>query len=116
MPTHTLPALVAAFLTLVVGACGGGGGGGGNGLPPAPPVPPPPNTLSIDIDLTSAEVIGVGATTGTAVATFTVNLDANTISGMVTLSGLTATEVNLSQGFAGEDGAVLMSAASGPAT
>ncbi|MCZ6855690.1 MAG: CHRD domain-containing protein [Gammaproteobacteria bacterium] len=59
-------------------------------------------------DLASKEVVGGGALTGNATAAFTINLDDLTITGTVTLNGLSATAVTLNQGFAGEAGAVLI--------
>ncbi|MCZ6853165.1 MAG: CHRD domain-containing protein [Gammaproteobacteria bacterium] len=89
-------------------ACGGGGGGGGPAPAPLPPPPPPANTTDVAADLTSKEVVGGGAMTGSATAAFTIDLDDLTITGTVTVNGLTATAVTLNQGFAGETGAVLV--------
>lgn len=74
----------------------------------AAPPPPPPNTMDVAVDLDAASVVGGGAVAGSASATLTVNLDDDTVSGTVTLDGVTATAVNLNQGFAGENGPVLI--------
>ncbi|MDH3641520.1 MAG: CHRD domain-containing protein [Gammaproteobacteria bacterium] len=104
--------LVAIALILSLAACGDSNGNRNNAQPP----PPPPNTTSVNVDLKSVEVIGGGAAGGTATASFTVNLDDSTVSGTVTLTGITADAVNLNQGFAGEAGPLLISLTQDSAT
>ena len=91
--------LVAALTT----ACGGGGssGGGGGGNPPPPPAA---NTTDFSVTLTTVEVVGGSTETGSASANLTLNLDDNSFTGTVTLTGVTADTVSLAQGFAGEAG------------
>lgn len=90
-------------------ACGGGGGGNDNAMnPPPPPPPPPPNTTTVDADLSAAQVAAGSTETGTAAAEFTINLDDDTISGTVTLTGITATAVSVRTGFAGQVGPELV--------
>ncbi len=74
----------------------------------ATPAPPPPNTQTLNVDLASVEVIGGGAASGSASASFVLNLDDQSITGTVTLTGIDATAVQLVQGFAGETGAVVI--------
>ena len=95
-------------LVLVLFGCGGGGGGGSNTPAPAPPAPPP-NTMSFMVDLSPSEIVGGSSETGTASADFEINLDDNTISGTMTLTGVDADGVTINQGFAGETGNVLVS-------
>nr|WP_244623210.1 CHRD domain-containing protein [Shewanella salipaludis] len=73
----------------------------------SPPPPPPPNTTTITASLDSDQVITGGAATGSANATFTLNLDTNALSGTVTLTDITADTVTLNQGYAGEVGELL---------
>jgi hypothetical protein len=87
----------------------------GVGNPPPPP-PPPPNTTAVDADLTAAQVPKGSTESGTATADFTINLDSDTISGTVTLTGITATGVSIRQGFAGEDGPELVALVENSAT
>ncbi len=104
--------MLTRFVSLVVVALGlslagcSDNNSSSNNVAPAPP--PPPNTMDVDVELTSVEVVGGGAGTGSATASFTVNLDDNTISGTVTLTGLSADAVNVNQGFAGENGTILI--------
>ena len=94
-------------LLIVIFGCGGGGGGG-TPAPAPPPPPPPPNTVSFTVDLTAGEVIGGSAETGTASIDVEINLDDDTISGTMTLTGVDADGVTINQGFAGETGDVLV--------
>ncbi|MCZ6644591.1 MAG: CHRD domain-containing protein, partial [Gammaproteobacteria bacterium] len=94
-------------LMLLLAGCGGGGGGSGPPPAPAPAPPPPPNTISFMVDLTPGEIVGGSAETGTASTSLEINLDDDTISGTVTLSGVDADGVTINQGFAGEIGTVL---------
>jgi hypothetical protein len=92
----------ALFAVLLTGAgCSDGGGNGNGGAPP-------PNTMTINADLAAAQIIGGSPATGTATAAFTLNIDDDTLSGTVTLTGLTATSVTINTGFAGEEGPVIV--------
>ena len=46
-----------------------------------PPPPPPPNTTAVNVALGVDEVVGGSTETGSATASFTINLDDQTISG-----------------------------------
>jgi hypothetical protein len=97
--------IVLTLVALLLSACGGGGsGGGGNPPPPLPPAPPPANTTVFSVSLNITEVLGGSTETGSATASFTLDLDDNSLSGSVTLTGVTASGVSLRQGFAGEPG------------
>lgn len=94
-----------SILTLVLSACGGGGGSGGGSTTPPPPPPPPPNETTFNVDLNKVEAFQFDSSaTGNASAEFTLNLDDNTLTGSVTLNGITADNVSLNIGFAGEVG------------
>lgn len=105
-----LTGLGGALVVVLLTGCGGGGGGNDNPAPaPAPPPPPPAaNTTGVMVDLTSQKVVVVGAPSGSATADFTIDLDDRTITGTVTLNGLTADGVTINGGFAGENGAVIV--------
>jgi hypothetical protein len=81
-----------------------------------PPPPPPPNTTTVNASLNAAQVPKGSTATGTAAAAFTINLDDDTISGTVTLTGITATAVSLRAGFAGEPGPELVALVENSAT
>ncbi len=91
--------LLACINVVLLAGCWSGGDGGGADMQV-----PPPNTFTVNVQLSALEVIGGGAPNGTATGRFTINLDDETLSGTVTLNGLTATSVTLNRGFAGEAG------------
>ncbi len=95
---------VVVFVLVLEGVgCGGGGGGGSN-----TPAPVAANTTSLSTNLTAAQVVGASTETGTASAALTLNLDDRTLSGTVTLTGLTATGATIRSGFAGEQGPAIV--------
>ena len=103
-----LTGLGGALVVVLLTGCGGGGGGNDNPAPAPAPPPPAANTTGVMVDLTSQKVVGGGAPSGSATADFTIDLDDRTITGTVTLNGLTADGVTINGGFAGENGAVIV--------
>ena len=97
------------FSLLGLYACGGGGGGsGGSPPPPAPPPPPPPPTIqTIDVLLSSTDVVGGSATAGSATADVQYNETDSELQVTVSISNLTADAVFLRNGFAGAVGGEL---------
>lgn len=69
-------------------------------MPPAPPA----NTQTVSVDLEPGQVVGGGTTDGSASAELVLNLDDGSLSGVVTLLGITADSVVLNFGFAGAAG------------
>ncbi len=92
------------MIALLVAACGGGSSSSRATNPPPPP--PPPTTVDAAFDLAAFQVPGGGGA-GTASADLTINLDDGTVTGTVTINGITAVEVRLSEGFAGELGTLI---------
>lgn len=103
------------FLLVVLTGCSDGSDDNSNNAVVQPP-PPPPNSTSVAADLSAAEVVGGSSEAGTATADFTINLDDDTISGTVTLTGITATGVSLRVGYAGEAGPELIALVENSAT
>ncbi|MCZ6852858.1 MAG: CHRD domain-containing protein, partial [Gammaproteobacteria bacterium] len=95
-------------LLIMIYGCGGGGSSSTPPAPAPPPPPPPPNTVSFTVELTAGEIVGGSVETGTASIDFEINLDDDTISGTMTLTGVDADGVTINQGFAGETGDVLV--------
>ena len=89
-------------ILLCLAACGGGSSSNNT-----PPPPPAPTIVDAQFDLAAFQVPGGGSATGTANAELSVNLDDGTVTGTVTLNGLTAIEVRLSEGFAGQLGTLI---------
>ncbi|MCJ8319266.1 MAG: CHRD domain-containing protein [Colwellia sp.] len=105
------------FVLVLLLACGGGGDSSPTPTPPTPPPPPPPPvTLTVTTSVTATEVIIGGAETGSATATLILNLDDNSLTGIVTLDGISADSVTLNQGYAGDDGDILLSFVADTAT
>jgi len=100
---------------LAVAGCSDGGDDNNNPVMNPPP-PPPPNTTAVSANLAADQVVAGSAEAGTAVADFTINLDDETISGTVTLNGITADGVSLRVGFAGEVGPELIALVENSAT
>lgn len=101
--------LAIALLVIFFSGCGGGGGGGnGDSTYEPPPPPPPSNTTSITVDLNTLEVVGGSTASGGANADFVLNNDDNSFTGSVQVTGLTADNVALSLGYAGETGAEII--------
>ena len=67
----------------------------------------PANTRIFSVSLNPMQVINGGAATGSATAALTLDLTDNTLTGTVTLTGITGDTVTLNLGFAGEVGTVL---------
>lgn len=101
-----LTGLGCALAVVLLTGCSGGGND--NTATAPSPAPPPPNTTGVMVDLTSQKVVGGGAPSGSATADFTIDLDDRTITGTVTLNGLTADGVTINRGFAGENGAAVV--------
>lgn len=110
-----LRAMLAVLGAVAVGGCSDGGDDDNNPVMNPPP-PPPPNTTTVDVALSAAQVVAGSAENGTATADFTINLDDDTISGTVTLAGITADAVSLRVGFAGEVGPELVALVENSAT
>ncbi|MGE0621496.1 MAG: CHRD domain-containing protein [Pseudomonadales bacterium] len=106
-------ALLMTLTGLVLAGCSDGGD---DNNPVMNPPPPPPNTTAVSADLTAAEVVAGSTETGTATADFTINLDDDTISGTVTLTGITADAVSINVGYAGEVGPELIALVENSAT
>ncbi len=98
--------VVGAALLLANAACSDGNDNG-NKAPPNPPLPPA-NTTSVTANLVAKEVVGGSSEAGSATTSLVLNLDDGTLSGTVTLTGLTATAVTIHTGFAGEQGPVIV--------
>jgi len=100
-----LPPCTLAVCALVAAGCSDSNNGGNGNVAMQPP---PANTAAVTANLSADQVIGGSNATGTAAIDVTVNLDDGTVTGAVTLAGVTATEVAIRTGFAGEQGPVLL--------
>jgi hypothetical protein len=99
---------LATLAALAITACSDSNNSNNNANPMAPPPPPAANTTHIVATLSAQEVVGGSTQTGTASVDLTVNLDDGSVSGAVTLAGLTATAAAIRSGFAGEQGPVVI--------
>lgn len=97
-------AVLAGFTILA--ACGGGYGGGSGsmncGYNACPP--PPPATTTAPVTLSASQVFPAAASTATGTGSVTVDQGSGALSGSVTLSGMTATNVELGDAYAGAPG------------
>lgn len=100
--------LSGMVLTVVLGLAACSDSNDDDDMTSEPPPPPPANTTTLDVALAAEQVVGGGATAGSATAEVTVDLDDGSLSGTVTVSGITADGVTLNRAFAGDRGAVLV--------
>jgi hypothetical protein len=98
---------LAALAALAITACSDSNNSNNNANPMAPP-PPPANTTRVVATLSAQEVVGGSTQTGTASVDLMVDLDDGSVSGSVTLAGLTATAAAIRSGFAGDRGPVVI--------
>lgn len=97
------------FISGFIVACSDNGSSSDT-TPPPPPPPPPANTTTYSIELTPLQVIGNNASNSSTVTTsvtasITIDADDNSLTGSI--MGLTADNVSLRAGFAGEVGNLL---------
>jgi CHRD domain/Bacterial Ig-like domain len=95
----------AACGLVAISGCGDSGSGGNGNIVMQPP---PANTANVTADLSADQVVGGSNAGGTAAIDLTVDLDDGSVTGAVTLAGVTATEVSVRSGFAGEQGPALL--------
>lgn len=95
----------------ILAACGGGYGSssggsmscGYNGCPP----PPPPATTTVPVTMSASQVFPANASTATGRGSLSVEQGTGALSGSVTLTGASATAVELGDAFAGASGTMI---------
>ena len=97
---HCIQIVLMVLVSLLLASCGSDDGD--NTTPPQ--TLPPENTQSFDVNLGPQYVVAGSDSEGSATAELTLNLDTDEISGDVELQNITATDVELRSGFAGEIG------------
>jgi len=108
--TSSVPVMMTVVGAMLLAACGGGYGGssggstncgGYNGCPPTPV------TTTTAVTLAATQLFPVPVTTAAGTGSITVDTNSGALSGSVTLSNITPTAVELSDAYAGAQGAVV---------
>ena len=107
--TLSVPAMVVLVGTTILAACGGGyGGSSGSSMScGAYNCPPAPVTTTTAVTLTAAQLFPAPVTTATGSGSMTVDTTSGALSGSVTLASITPSAVELSDAYAGAQGAVV---------
>ena len=107
----SVPVMVALVGATLLAACGGyssGGGGSSMNCGAYNSCPPPVTTTTTTaVTLTAAQLFPAPVTTATGSGSMTVDTSSGALSGSVTLSNVTPTAVELSDAYAGAQGAVV---------